>query len=60
MMRMLPKRSRDTTMFIILNLILRRETKWSLEGPMADTGSSFEAPLRYAPQYEVVGFHPLG
>jgi len=43
--RKLPKRSHDPTIFMFLNLILRRETKWSLEGPMADTGSSFEAPL---------------
>jgi len=41
----------------LLYLILRREAKRSLEGGMADTGSSFEALLRKAPQDEVVGFH---
>jgi len=43
-------------MFLFLNLILRCGAKRSLEGRMAGTGSSFEAPLRSAPQDEAGGF----
>jgi len=43
-------------MIIFRTLILRCSTKSSLEGRMSGTGSSFEAPLRFAPQDEVGGF----
>jgi len=49
--------SQDPIVFIFHYLILRREAKRSLEGPMAYTGSSFEALLCKAPQDEAVVFH---
>jgi len=44
--RKISQRSHDTTILLFLNLILRREAKRSLEGRMACTGASLEAPLR--------------